>query len=81
MAGIEPVEDGRPGAPDMEEAGRTGGEAHSYHGDFIAHARRTGKPPLGAPGEKERTWSSHRRLPVWSVRSVRRPGPFFFAPV
>ena len=31
VAGVEPVEDGRPGAPDMEEARRAGGEAYAYH--------------------------------------------------
>ena len=35
VAGVEPVEDGRPGAPDVEEAGRTGGEAHTYHGMIL----------------------------------------------
>jgi len=37
MAGEEPIEDGRPGAPDVEEARRAGGKSNAYHGRLAFH--------------------------------------------
>ena len=51
MAGIEPIEDGCPGAPDVQEARRTGGESDSDHGSL---AYRSGLRMAALPGRGRR---------------------------
>ena len=79
MAGVEPVEDGRPGAPDMEEARRAGGKSYTNHASLaLRSGLRRGVLPGGEAINRPFKYSTGAEERQAGQRGVRGGQTYFF---